>query len=1208
MKKVLAFVFALVLLAGTALAGTVSPGLERQMRTMNAGDEIKVLVVMTDQVDIRTLDWQLHDAKTAMDTRHRVVLEELQTMAASSQRGLLAELSDKALTGEVRGYTPHWIVNGVVVVTTVEHVKALAERDDVEVIEADLLVELIEPIKDSKPAAADKAIGIAPGIVDIGARRIWNELGVDGTGALVGVLDTGVDGAHPALSTRWRGNHAPASECWLDAANLGDATPVDQHYHGTHVMGTITGLAAGDTIGAAPGAEWIASNVINMGSGTAFDNAVIASLEFMADPDGDPMTTDDVPDVVQNSWGVNEGFAGYVDCDSRWWTAIDACEAAGVVLTWSAGNEGPGGTTMRSPADRATTAYNCFSVGSTNHTAPYVVSSFSSRGPSGCGGAFAVKPEIMAPGDNIYSAQPGGGYQLLSGTSMAGPHVAGIVALMRAANPGIDVITIKQTIINTALDLGAAGEENTNGHGFIDGYACVLAVMSGFGTLEGTVTDIATALPLAGVTLAISSPGETTRNVVTNATGFYSSMLPEAVWSLDATAFGYVAGNVGGISVIADATTVQNMSLTLAPHSVVSGTVLLPDLSPATAATVTAVGTPLAPVATDGAGFYSISLPTGDTYELLARQNGFAGHRQNVAVTGNQTVDFQLAEMTHEDFESGDFSNYPWVMSGSQPWTIDMANSYEGIYSARSGVILDGQSSTMTVDLDLNAGPFSFWYKVSSESGYDFLTFSVDGVQVASWSGTVAWTQYITVLTSGTHSLAWTYAKDGSVASGSDAAWVDYIGEPIYATIAVNPASLSETLAPGQTSQQTVTVSNDGLANLNFTSAALLTPPPLAATALEMGKDDIDPRPGYGPLLANGGPDAFGYTWIDSDNVGGPVFDWAEINAVGTPRTFGDDQSQSFPLGFSFSFYGVDYTNVNVCSNGFLSFTSTVTDYTNDPIPTASDPNALMAVFWDDMNPGSSGQIYTYQDTANNRFIVEWEGVPYYNTTQYQTFQAVINSDGTFRFQYLTIDDRLSATVGIENSDGTDGLGISHNSAYAQNGLAVEFGFTPPPAPWMTLDTAAGSVLPGGSMDLTVTFDSTDTPDGVYEGYLLIDSDDPNTPQVVVPVTLTVATGTAAGDGMPNRYALGDASPNPFNPSTKISFAVPTGGSQVSLAIFDLQGRHVKTLVSGSLNGGQHSVTWNGDDTDGRRVASGLYFYRLAGKNFSETRKMALVK
>ena len=148
-------------------------------------------------------------------------------------------------------------------------------------------------------------------------------------------------------------------------------------------------------------------------------------------------TTDDVPCVVQNSWGTFEGL-GYDDCFSYWWTAMDNCEAAGVVLVWSAGNEGPDPASLRSPGDRADSPYNAFSVGSTQNYSPYIISDFSSRGPSDCGGPYAMKPEICAPGSNIYSAQPGGGYQNMNGTSMAGPHVAGVVALMCAANPDLD--------------------------------------------------------------------------------------------------------------------------------------------------------------------------------------------------------------------------------------------------------------------------------------------------------------------------------------------------------------------------------------------------------------------------------------------------------------------------------------------------------------------------------------------------------------------------------------------------------------------------------------------------------------------------------------------------------------------------------------------------------------------------------------------------
>ena len=475
--KLLALSLLVLLMAVNAQAGYLTPGLERQIAG-ESGDEItKVLVVLKDQADINSLNWELHDSKANKDVRHLTVLRTLQDLAQKSQGELLASLDAGKSNGRILGYTPHWLINGVVVVGTIDAIRQIAEREDVECVEADLIIELIEPIQSGKEIQLEKdgrGIGVTPGVQAVNAPLVWTELGIDGTGVVVGVLDTGVDGTHPALADRWRGNFAPAEECWLDAANLGDPDfPVDRHYHGTHVMGTITGLAPDDTIGVAPGAVWIASNIINSSIGPDFDNGVIASLEFMADPDGNPETTIDMPAVVQNSWGINESMIGYYNCDSRWWDAIDNCEAAGVCLIWSAGNHGPGVSSLRSPADRAASPTNCFSVGSTVAYPPYTISNFSSRGPSGCGGEFAMKPEVCAPGSDIYSAQPGGGYQLLSGTSMSGPHIAGVVALMEAANPNIDVITIKEVLMATAVDLGPVGEDNTYGHGFVDAYQAV---------------------------------------------------------------------------------------------------------------------------------------------------------------------------------------------------------------------------------------------------------------------------------------------------------------------------------------------------------------------------------------------------------------------------------------------------------------------------------------------------------------------------------------------------------------------------------------------------------------------------------------------------------------------------------------------------------------------------------------------------------------
>ena len=162
---------------------------------------------------------------------------------------------------------------------------------------------------------------------------------------------------------------------------------------------------------------------------------------------------------VRGRGGIDGRFGyDYEDCDYRWQAVIENCEAAGVVVTFSAGNEGPSPQTHRPPANIANTPTVNFSVGAVdaeNYEWPYPIASFSSRGPSDCDGT-SIKPEVSAPGVYVYSAYPTGGYTRMSGTSMAGPHVAGVVALMRQANPDADVETIKTVLMNTVCSLSSA--------------------------------------------------------------------------------------------------------------------------------------------------------------------------------------------------------------------------------------------------------------------------------------------------------------------------------------------------------------------------------------------------------------------------------------------------------------------------------------------------------------------------------------------------------------------------------------------------------------------------------------------------------------------------------------------------------------------------------------------------------------------------------
>ncbi|MDZ4723442.1 MAG: S8 family serine peptidase [candidate division Zixibacteria bacterium] len=317
------------------------------------------------------------------------------------------------------------------------------------------------PVVESSPAPQSVST-IASELNAMGVPQLWQR-GLTGKGRLVCSFDTGVEGAHPALSSKWRGRHSTLSSSWFSSVSP-DSLPSDKVGHGTHTMGIMVGSASADSFGVAPGAEWISAAVIDQGRplGTTVSD-IIAAFQWSLNPDGNISTTNDVPDVILNSWGIPTGLFG--PCDQTFWSVIDNVEAAGIVTIFAAGNEGPNQKTIRNPADRGSSPTNSFSVGAID--LGNVVANFSSRGPSACDPTH-IKPELVAPGVVVRSSTKGGGFAFMSGTSMAAPYIAGLVALCRQYNPDATVDEIKQALINAANDLGPVGEDNAYGYGLVD--------------------------------------------------------------------------------------------------------------------------------------------------------------------------------------------------------------------------------------------------------------------------------------------------------------------------------------------------------------------------------------------------------------------------------------------------------------------------------------------------------------------------------------------------------------------------------------------------------------------------------------------------------------------------------------------------------------------------------------------------------------------
>ena len=394
---------------------------------------------------------------------HEQVIEHLVDVATLSQSDFIAAALSLGQSGSVKSIKPYWLINAVKVTGEANALASLKCRSDVEYVFEDYPVELIAPVELQEASPAD--VGHEIGLDIIAAPQVW-AMGLDGNGSLVCNFDTGVDGFHPALAAKFRGNNGGDRDaCWFDPYYQRE-TPSDLQGHGTHTMGIMVGSEGPDTVGVAPGAQWIAASVLGGGGFERTISDILEAFQWAADPDGDPSTLDDVPDVINNSWGIPIGF--YPPCDFTFWEAIDNLEAAGTVVIFGCGNEGPFAETVRTPADRISSAYNSFSVGalSVNHDS-LAIAEFSSRGPSGCDHT-TIKPEVTAPGVAIRSSHLNGGYIVLSGTSMAAPHVAGAVALLRQFNTHATPDEIKQALMNSATDMGITGEDNDYGWGVIN--------------------------------------------------------------------------------------------------------------------------------------------------------------------------------------------------------------------------------------------------------------------------------------------------------------------------------------------------------------------------------------------------------------------------------------------------------------------------------------------------------------------------------------------------------------------------------------------------------------------------------------------------------------------------------------------------------------------------------------------------------------------
>jgi len=437
--------------------GQLSPAFEEMRSEIDNEESLVEVIVLLEGDDVRdAISVSARDRHLTRSERIKDVNSRLRSYRSYAADQVESFLNDYS-SGEI---TRFFIVPGYAASIPFSEIENLSAIDGVELIIPNVELTFDPPVETRVSPQMSTAVSSYLELMNVPS--LWQR-GIDGSGRLVCSFDTGVEQSHPALSAKWRGNHAGLHESWFSTIKP-DTLPYDAAGHGTHTMGTMVGSVDADSIGVAPGAEFIAAGVVDQGktlTNTLAD--ILLAFQWVLDPDGNPLTTNDVPDVVLNSWGIPKGI--FDDCDSYFWQAIDNVEAAGIVTIFAAGNEGPDPSTLRLPADRGTTPLNTFCVGAVDGSK--TIASFSSRGPSRCH-PDQVKPEIVAPGVSVRSSTKGGGYLSMSGTSMAAPYIAGLVALCRQYSPDATVAEIKNALIASCQDLGEAGEDNAYGYGLPD--------------------------------------------------------------------------------------------------------------------------------------------------------------------------------------------------------------------------------------------------------------------------------------------------------------------------------------------------------------------------------------------------------------------------------------------------------------------------------------------------------------------------------------------------------------------------------------------------------------------------------------------------------------------------------------------------------------------------------------------------------------------
>lgn len=814
--------------------------------------------------------------------KRQTVVDELKAFANVEQSSLLNFLNSKAST-DYKMIRQFWIANTMTIWASESLIESLSQRNDIARIDIDEERMLIDAIPSSPSPINPSEKGVNEmtyNITKVNADDVWAE-GYTGQGVIVSVIDAGVNYNHQDLMDHmWISDEYPNHG--YDFHN-DDNDPMDGHGHGTHCAGTVAGDGtAGSQTGMAPDALIMGCKVLG-DDGSGNESSVWAAIEFSVEQGAQVLS---MSLGWQHAWNPDR---------VTWRQTLDNTLAAGVISSIAAGNEG-GSTTnpddVRTPGDCPPPWLNpdqtliggissVLCVGATNSNDN--IASFSSRGPSTWETIDPfldypfnpelglIRPDVSAPGVDIKSTDAfnTSGYTTMSGTSMATPGVAGVMALLLSKNPGLSPEDIGMILETTSVDLGADGKDNVFGAGRIDALEAIVntseqgpsyeshvfvdpnnngEVEAGESVLLTMTMYNGSDIGYANVELTVSceSPYITMLDGTENY-GDFESM--ESITKAEAFSF-EVADNMPGLEILkfkieaTDGVEIWNSSFTVISYGpkLFIGNLNIDDsegngngrLDPGEDAVLSIdihntgqVESAGLELVLDYTGAFLIFENTSVSMESIAQEDvqgavfnisvspeapigsfdSFIANLSSGAYEDSKEFDLSIG-LILEDWESGDFSMFDWQFENSD-WFITDAEKYEGDYSAQSASIGNSSSSSLVIDYEAGSdASISFYKKVSSEGNYDFLRFYIDGQEQDAWSGEVEWSKSEYELSEGLHTFKWEYSKDVGVTGGSDAAWVDYIVFPPMALPSIEMEITAE-ICDGQTYTSDAIVNNE---------------------------------------------------------------------------------------------------------------------------------------------------------------------------------------------------------------------------------------------------------------------------------------------------------------------------------------------------------------------------------------------------------------